>query len=160
MDFDITSSEPSVTEDESADASSAPVSDDLMFDVTGGHTPIEPEEAQPESSTTETDDAGMAFTLDFPVEETAEEKATPAAQSAGIGLEGINLNFDDVPATGDSSEESKDEHWQDVATKLDLAKAYHEMGDASGAREIIEEVLREGDTEQRETAQALLDQLG
>jgi pilus assembly protein FimV len=41
-----------------------------------------------------------------------------------------------------------------------LAKAYHEMGDASGAREILEEVLREGDAEQREAAQTLFDQLG
>ncbi len=158
MDFDITSSEPSVTSDNSAGVSSAPFSDDLVFDVTGGHTPINLEKIQLESSTTETEDGGMAFTLDFPVEEEA-EKPAPAAQSAGIGLEGINLNFDDVPATGGSPAENKDEHWQDVATKLDLAKAYHEMGDASGAREILEEVLREGDAEQRENAQALLDQL-
>ena len=34
------------------------------------------------------------------------------------------------------------------------------MGDASGAREILEEVMREGDAEQREAAQALLEQLG
>jgi len=160
MDFDITSSDSSATSDKSADASSVPASDDLMFDVTGGHDPINLDEVQTQSGQTETGDGGMEFTLDFPVEETAEEKAAPAAPSAGIGLEGINLNFDDEPATGDSSEESKDEHWQDVATKLDLAKAYHEMGDSSGAREILEEVLREGDAEQRETAQALLDLLG
>ncbi|HUW76944.1 MAG TPA: FimV/HubP family polar landmark protein, partial [Gallionella sp.] len=42
----------------------------------------------------------------------------------------------------------------------DLAKAYHEMGDASGAREILDEVMREGDAEQRESAQALFAQLG
>ena len=55
---------------------------------------------------------------------------------------------------------SKNDNWQDVATKLDLAKAYQEMGDASGAREILEEVMQEGDAEQRESAQALLEQLG
>jgi pilus assembly protein FimV len=41
-----------------------------------------------------------------------------------------------------------------------LAKAYHEMGDLSGAREILEEVLREGDNEQREAAQNLIVLLG
>jgi len=41
-----------------------------------------------------------------------------------------------------------------------LAKAYQEMGDATGAREILDEVLREGDAVQREAAQSMLDQLG
>jgi pilus assembly protein FimV len=70
------------------------------------------------------------------------------------------LNFYNVAAPVESSDEIKNDNWQDVATKLDLAKAYHEMGDASGAREILEEVVREGDAEQRESAQALLEQLG
>jgi pilus assembly protein FimV len=58
-----------------------------------------------------------------------------------------------------ASEEIKDIHWHDVATKLDLARAYHEMGDASGAREILEEVLSEGDAQQRDSAQAMLERL-
>jgi pilus assembly protein FimV len=33
------------------------------------------------------------------------------------------------------------------------------MGDAAGAREILEEVLRDGDDQQRESAQALMQQL-
>ena len=56
--------------------------------------------------------------------------------------------------------ENKDDHWQEVATKLDLAKAYQEMGDADGAREILNEVLREGDEEQQATAKTLFAQLG
>jgi pilus assembly protein FimV len=46
-----------------------------------------------------------------------------------------------------------------VATKLDLAKAYQEMGDAAGAKEILEEVLRDGDDEQRASAEAMMQQL-
>ena len=38
-----------------------------------------------------------------------------------------------------------DGQWHDAATKLDLAKAYQEMGDVEGAREILQEVLHEGD---------------
>ena len=34
----------------------------------------------------------------------------------------------------------KDEHWYDVQTKFDLAKAYQEMGDRDGAREILQAV--------------------
>jgi FimV-like protein len=33
------------------------------------------------------------------------------------------------------------------------------MGDGAGAREILEEVLRDGDNQQREAAQALMQQL-
>ena len=47
----------------------------------------------------------------------------------------------------------------EVGTKLDLARAYVDMGDPSGARAILEEVLDEGDDSQRQQAQQLLDSL-
>ena len=47
----------------------------------------------------------------------------------------------------------------EVGTKLDLARAYVDMGDPSGARSILEEVLDEGDAAQRQQAQHLLDSL-
>ncbi|MFC1684873.1 FimV/HubP family polar landmark protein [Pseudomonadota bacterium] len=53
----------------------------------------------------------------------------------------------------------EDEGADEVTTKLDLAKAYVEMGDAEGARSILEEVLGEGDDQQKVEAQGLIDQL-
>jgi pilus assembly protein FimV len=47
----------------------------------------------------------------------------------------------------------------EVGTKLDLARAYVDMGDPAGARSILEEVLEEGDEGQRQQAQQLLDTL-
>lgn len=47
----------------------------------------------------------------------------------------------------------------EVGTKLDLARAYVDMGDPAGARSILEEVLDEGDDGQRQQAQQLLDSL-
>jgi pilus assembly protein FimV len=47
----------------------------------------------------------------------------------------------------------------EVGTKLDLARAYVDMGDPGGARSILEEVLDEGDDGQRQQAQQLLDSL-
>ncbi|MGB5511778.1 MAG: FimV/HubP family polar landmark protein, partial [Woeseiaceae bacterium] len=47
----------------------------------------------------------------------------------------------------------------EVGTKLDLARAYVDMGDPAGARSILEEVLDEGDDSQRQQAQHLLDSL-
>ncbi len=47
----------------------------------------------------------------------------------------------------------------EVGTKLDLARAYVDMGDPAGARSILEEVLDEGDDGQKQQAQQLLDSL-
>ena len=48
----------------------------------------------------------------------------------------------------------------EVGTKLDLARAYVDMGDPDGARSILGEVLNEGDESQKAEAQQLLDNLG
>jgi pilus assembly protein FimV len=47
----------------------------------------------------------------------------------------------------------------EVGTKLDLARAYVDMGDPNGARSILEEVLDEGDDGQRQQARQLLETL-
>jgi pilus assembly protein FimV len=44
----------------------------------------------------------------------------------------------------------------DAATKLELARAYLDMGDPEGARAMLEEVLGEGDAGQRAEARRLL----
>lgn len=46
-----------------------------------------------------------------------------------------------------------------INTKLDLARAYVEMGDEEGARSILDEVMNEGDEAQKGDAQALLGRL-
>jgi pilus assembly protein FimV len=133
---------------------------EMDFDVTSESPKISPEEAA--APFKPADDGGMPFTLDFPAEKETSEKPVAAAAMPDIGFAGISLNFDDVPAPapGAPEAENKGDQWQEVATKLDLANAYREMGDASGAREILEEVLREGDAEQREAAQNLIVLLG
>ena len=49
---------------------------------------------------------------------------------------------------------------EEVATKLELAHAYEEMGDKEGARELLEEVIKEGNAEQQEAARVKLAHLG
>ena len=46
-----------------------------------------------------------------------------------------------------------------MSTKLDLARAYLDMGDQDGARQIFEEVIAEGSEDQKEEARALLERL-
>ena len=43
-----------------------------------------------------------------------------------------------------------------VGTKLELAKAYLEIGDKDGAREILQEVAKEGSSAQKEEATKLI----
>jgi len=47
----------------------------------------------------------------------------------------------------------------EVGTKLDLARAYIDMGDPEGARSILDEVIEEGDAEQQGEAKKLLEQI-
>ncbi len=164
MDFDVTSISPlmsALNPEDSAEAD-LPNLDDLVFDVTS-MPELHPE--VPEVKETLADDDGMEFTLDFPIADAAGESDDDSQPEATkpevpeIGLSGISLNLDDIGEPSESGSETKDERWHEVATKLDLAKAYQEMGDQTGAREILEEVLRDGDETQRETAQSLIDQL-
>ncbi|MFO1394940.1 MAG: FimV/HubP family polar landmark protein [Steroidobacteraceae bacterium] len=62
------------------------------------------------------------------------------------------------PATGVDFDLGGDEPltMSEVGTKLDLARAYVDMGDPEGARSILEEVLKEGSAEQKQEAERLI----
>jgi len=92
------------------------------------------------------------FKLDFGGSETA----VPLAPE--FKLDDINLNFEEGSAAQTPQAESgaRDDHWYDVQTKFDLAKAYQEMGEKGGARAILQEVIKEGDAGQRAEARKLL----
>jgi len=47
----------------------------------------------------------------------------------------------------------------EVGTKLDLARAYMDMGDPDGARSILDEVLNEGNADQKQEATRLLESI-
>ena len=84
-----------------------------------------------------------------------------ARPDAAIDLDKLDLSFDRGSASFEEGTPSVlDGQWHDAATKLDLAKAYQEMGDVEGAREILQEVLHEGDDQQKAEAQTLLAKLG
>jgi len=53
-----------------------------------------------------------------------------------------------------------DSQWEEVNTKLDLAKAYEEMGDLEGARELLQEVVVEGSVDLVEQARTILGRIG
>jgi len=73
-----------------------------------------------------------------------------------IGSEGIAV---DEHAGTEELRSLDPQTMTEVGTKLDLARAYIDMGDPEGARSILEEVLDEGDPNQRREAQGLIDVL-
>ncbi|NOZ10303.1 MAG: hypothetical protein GXP09_04565 [Gammaproteobacteria bacterium] len=87
--------------------------------------------------------------------------------AADTGLGEMSFDADlvdpeaDEPAKGNGDAGGEDMgQWDEAATKLDLAKAYIDMGDQSGARSILDEVLSEGNDAQRQQATDLAAQLG
>jgi pilus assembly protein FimV len=98
--------------------------------------------------------------LDFDLGELS--SFVPQTQEAAPNLPvDKELSFDlsagsDFEDAGEGLLASADE----VATKLDLARAYLEMGDPDGARSILQEVLDEGNVAQKSEAQTLLSQMG
>ena len=67
----------------------------------------------------------------------------------------------ELPAEESGEEISLDlDTTDEVTTKLDLARAYIDMGDSEGAKSILEEVVNEGNDQQKEEAQELINGIG
>lgn len=111
--------------------------------------------------------------LDFPEHDIARFSATqPATNLPEFDLSDIALELDPVdkpasvsavdtalPELDGLGDESTYTANAEMATKLDLAIAYQEIGDREGARELLEEVVKGGNGEQSEKAKALLGKL-
>ncbi|PUA29999.1 MAG: hypothetical protein B0W54_05550 [Cellvibrio sp. 79] len=74
----------------------------------------------------------------------------------------LNEFSSDEAALADLSDDEMDSELDfladadEAATKLDLARAYIDMGDAEGAKDILSEVINEGNDDQRKEANELL----
>ena len=64
--------------------------------------------------------------------------------------------FDQQPPEADMHADLGVDLGDAVSTKIDLAKAYEDMGDMEGARELLQEVINEGTPAQKEKAQEIL----
>jgi len=94
------------------------------------------------------------------------DRPAPAPSAAAAAALGLDLSLDGAAASASGKSQGTVPPGIDLDTdlgrpadasaKLDLAKACADMGDREGARELLEEVLREGDAGQRERARVVL----
>ena len=85
-------------------------------------------------------------------------QAETANESVEFDLDDLDTNdisYDDLEDDAEGLLDASDE----VSTKLDLARAYLDMGDPEGARSILDEVLEEGNEEQKDEAGKLIAEL-
>ncbi len=99
--------------------------------------------AEPDAFAAELDDVNAEL------DRLSQSMAEPSFTEADAAL-GDDLGEDDFDFLAGTDE---------AATKLDLARAYIDMGDADGARDILNEVLTEGDEKQRGEAKEMLSNL-
>jgi pilus assembly protein FimV len=144
-----------------APADAAPAADaglSIDFNLPGSDAPAAPAMEAAPAAPAAADSGGIDFDLNIPG---ASEAVPEAAAAPALDLGGISLDLSTPGGNGNGSGgAAPDPRWQEVATKLDLAKAYEEMGDKDGARELLKEVVKEGDTAQQQQAQTMLQALG
>jgi len=128
---------------------------ELSLDVEGEQAPPAP---APEAAA-QGGDRGADLGLSLEPESGA--APVPAANVPPAGapdLSGISLDLSVTDSGGGGA--GGDARLQEVATKLHLAKSFEEIGDHDAARELLEEVVKEGDAAQQAQAQQMLASLG
>lgn len=99
--------------------------------------------------------------LDFNIDDVQAENPldTLALDREDLSLERTGMHIDKTVAMPRGDDVEFQNESDEVDTKLNLAKAYIELGDSDGARTILDEVTREGSAGQQQEAQQLLSQL-
>ncbi len=139
LDFDFAVSEESKPEAESA----LPMDFDLSLDDELPAGAGEDFAAQLGEMDAELEE--LARRVDEPAKELEFAASAPAQSSAAaLGSGELDEDFGFLAGTDETT------------TKLDLARAYIEMGDADGARDILDEILSEGNESQRQEAREML----
>ncbi len=114
-----------------SDAAASPAASDMEFSM--------------DMATDSVVDDASSFDLGSSFDSGTQSLTEPTADDMTLG----DLGSDDLDIGGGD----------EVGTKLDLAKAYIDMGDPDGARSILDEVMSEGSDSQKSEAQSLLDQI-
>jgi pilus assembly protein FimV len=139
-----------------------------LMDGLGGE-----EEPQPQKSSVQTPVKGGSGLSPNPLAMMTDSTDSLEADFSGLEIEEQEAaaEDDDLDLSGDFTTGGSADNFDDeelviaadsngMSTKLDLARAYLDMGDDDGARQILDEVVAEGTDELKAEARALLDRIG
>jgi pilus assembly protein FimV len=132
--------------------------------------------AETETASDDAKDNLLDFDMEGDTNSTKETAESAASESSEVGMaepepatadvlefNDADLEYDLTVDAADADEEDGGEGElstsDEAATKLDLARAYIEMGDPEGARSILQEVLEEGNDSQKSEAEGLMSQI-
>ncbi|GAB5450018.1 MAG: hypothetical protein Hals2KO_03460 [Halioglobus sp.] len=140
------------------------------FEAASGAPAATPAQQIPDVATSPDDGPGLTPN---PLDTSRDAPVDDEADFAGLEIEedeAVLGDEDDLDLSEDfARDDADDDDDEDIliaadangmSTKLDLARAYMDMGDDDGARQILEEVIAEGNDALKSEAQALLDRLG
>lgn len=163
--FELPGETPPPTPSAPPKAAAPAVDEGLEFDLgdLGFETPAAPAASPAPEQTGMTDtqsefdkaleELSAFIDTNIPAEEAkAEAGGEISFEGIGVGEEG-GLTLEEGEAGGELDTAGE------IETKLDLARAYIDMGDPDGARTILQEVLEDGNPEQKKQAQELLAQI-
>jgi len=171
----LAGSEPAVS-DLGDDTEMDSLSEDINFDIDS--KAVSEPVAGTDTDSAAADDEGLEFDIDLSFDEDKPDSAeyTPPEADAGqpeatepqldvtnddtldFDLEGLDMDSEaaqEAEPEGDGELTDLDE----VSTKLDLARAYIDMGDPDGAKSILDEVMEEGNDDQQNEARGIMEQM-
>lgn len=133
---------------------------DLSFDAEqekpdSEEKPDSVESTPPAAEADEPDTTAPGLKVDM---DSVEPDAVNNDSALEFDMEGLDLDeaaLPDEEPEGDGELADLDE----ISTKLDLARAYIDMGDPDGAKSILDEVVEEGNSEQQEEARSIMEQM-
>jgi pilus assembly protein FimV len=132
---------------------------DRLANALGSGDTVEQPRAEDEVFSTEVFEASQrSRRVDLDVGEAmnGSEAPTNKLQAISSTSRTAKINSDDHDLTPPELEPVT---MSEVGTKLDLARAYMDMGDPEGARSILDEVVQEGSASQKQEAQRLIETL-
>ncbi|VVQ37902.1 hypothetical protein PS943_05493 [Pseudomonas fluorescens] len=137
------------------------------LDLPAAETPAVPEVALDDLELPADFDLSLADEMDAPDTPDAPDAFAAELDDVNAELDRLSQSLGEPSFTAeDAMASAADEPEFDflsgtdeVATKLDLAQAYIDMGDADGARDILNEVVTEGDAGQKSEAKEMLSRL-
>jgi pilus assembly protein FimV len=128
---------------------------DRLANALGSGDTVDQPRAEDEVFSTEVFEASQrSRRVDLDVGDSMNGSEGPTNTLQAISSTNRNAKIDD-----DDPPELEPVTMSEVGTKLDLARAYMDMGDPEGARSILDEVVQEGSASQKQEAQRLIETL-